>query len=382
MVQFIRAISRLHLDSNHQQVLREFCGQDVPWEQLILMAETEGVDGLLYHHLSRYPELRVSEPAKSRLAETFSAHRCRQEDILTEAECISDHLERNGMAAIALQGVSLLETYEIAGLRPMGDIDLLIKPDRYPYVAACLREIGFLIPHPAYPKNLRKGLLWLDMHTHILNLDRIRSRRFIFPEDLSDLWHRAHRLFKSSTGLLAPDPLDNFVVLCAHTLKHSYSRMIWLVDLYETLTRIVSVAEGWKKLIDRIRFWRQEKIVLYGLTVLEGILGFTVPGWVKDALDVRGLGTLEKYILKLRIKGVHRPEYFVLLSFLAIQGARQKWAFLYESMLPREEIMAQIYLDSKPRSRPHQIAHRLVRSLSAAGNGLKQAVSNAPFSRR
>jgi len=31
---------------------------------------------------------------------------------------------------------------------------------------------------------------------------------------------------KEDAGLLRPDPIDNFVLLSTHTLKHSYSRMI------------------------------------------------------------------------------------------------------------------------------------------------------------
>ena len=379
MVRFIRTISRLHLDSGHRQFIFEFCRQDVPWEQLILLAESEGVDGLFYHHLSHFDEIKIPEPAKGCLAKRYEDNKRNQAVILKEAELISDQLEQNGLSAIALQGVSLLEIYGAPGLRPMGDIDLLIKPDQYPHVVVLLREIGFGIPLPAYPKNLRKGLLWLDLHTHFINLDRIQSRQYIFPKDLSGLWNRAHPLFSSSAGLLAPDPIDNFVLLSAHTLKHSYSRMIWLVDLYESMHRIVSFPGGWEKLIERIRGWEQEKIVLYGLTVLKGILGLDLPDWVKETLKSKDLGAIEKYLLRLRIRGVNLPEYYVLLCFFAIKGIRGKIEFLYESMFPRDEIMAQIYLTSPSHSRFNQVINRMVQTLSLLGNGLRQALSNGPF---
>jgi len=380
MVRFIRTISRLHLDSDHRRFIFEFCRQNVPWEQLILLAESEGVDGLLYHHLSHFDAIKIPEPAKGCLAKRYEEHRRNQAAILKEAGLISEQLEQNGLSAIALQGVSLLKIYGAPGLRPMGDIDLLIKPDQYPHVVVLLREIGFSIPHPAYPKNLRKGLLWLDIHTHILNLDRIQSRQYIFPKDLSGLWNRAHPLFSPSAGLLTPDPIDNFILLSAHTLKHSYSRMIWLVDLYESQHRIVSFPGGWEKLIKRIRSWEQEKIVFYGLTVLKGILGLDLPGWVEQALEFRDLGAIEKYLLRLRIRGANLPEYYVLLFFFAIKGIRGKIEFFTESMFPRDEIMAQIYLTSPSRSRFHQITNRMVQTLSLLGSGLRQALLYGPFS--
>ena len=173
---------------------------------------------------------------------------------------------------MALQGLTLFQIYKKPGLRPMGDMDLLIKADAFPRVVSLLQDIGFHIPNPVYPKNLFKNGLWLDIHTHILNLDRIRSRQYIFPWDLSDLWHRALPLFKRSKGLLRPDPLDNFIVLAAHTLKHSYSRMIWIVDLNESLRVSISNPQKWDQLVERTKFWKQEKTILYGFTILEGIL--------------------------------------------------------------------------------------------------------------
>jgi hypothetical protein len=381
MVRFVRTISRLHLEPDHRRFIVDFCKKEVPWEPLILLAESEGVDGLLYHHLSRFDEIKIPESAKNGLAKRYKKHQRNQAAILKEAERISQKLEQNGLWAIALQGVSLLPLYTTAGLRPMGDIDLLIRPDQYSHVLALLGEVGFHISHSAYPNNLIKGTLWLDIHTHILNLDRIGSRRHIFPKDLSGLWDRAQPLFSSSAGLLKPDPIDNFVLLSAHVLKHSYSRMIWLVDLNESLRGIVSLPGGQKALIRRIRVWKQEKIVLYGLTVLKGILGLKIPDRVGDALNVKPLGPVEKHLLRLRIRGLNRSEYYVLLSFLAIRGILGKMQFLYESMFPKDEIMAQIYLTTPLRSRFYQFTIRIIQTLVLIGNGLRQAFMYGPFKR-
>ena len=84
MVRFIRTISRLHLDSGHQQFIFEFCRQDVPWEQLILLAESEGVDGLLYHHLNHFDGIKIPEPAMCCLAKRYEEHRRNQAAIITQ----------------------------------------------------------------------------------------------------------------------------------------------------------------------------------------------------------------------------------------------------------------------------------------------------------
>lgn len=347
----------------------------------MLLAESEGVDGLLCHHLSRLKEAKIPETARSRLEQRYKEQIQLQAGIKAEAEFISALLEGSGLSAIGLQGLSLSDIYNIPGVRPMGDMDILIQPQDRAQVVSLLQKIGFHIPDPVYPDNLLKHVLWLDIHTHFLNIDRIRSRQFIFPKGLTGLWKRALPLFKSSAGLLTPDPLDNFVLLCAHTFKHNYSRMIWLVDLHESLDRIRSLPDGWEKLIERVRYWGQEKIVVYGLIVSEGILGTTIPKWVKEELNFNDLGSIEKYLLRLRIKGGNRLEYYVPLCFFAIKNIRGKLEFIVESMFPKRDIMAQIYLNSPSHSRFNHITHRLVQTLSLVGNGLRQALLHGPFSR-
>ena len=194
-------------------------------------------------------------------------------------------------------------------------------------------------------------------------------------------WDRAIPLFQSAKGLLRPDPIDNFVLLAAHTLKHSYSRMIWLTDLNESLIKYIVTPHKWEQLIERTKFWRQEKIILYGLLILEGILGQKIPLTVKRQLGYQKLSVVEKYVLRLRIKGVRIDGYHIALWVFAIKGFRKKIEFLKETMFPREDVMAQIYMNSKTNNRFVQLMDRFVQSLFLVGNGIKQALCHGPLGR-
>ncbi|RJQ60339.1 MAG: hypothetical protein C4530_07930 [Desulfobacteraceae bacterium] len=382
MIRAVRAVSRLHPDSNRKRFLFGFFDREVPWEQLILLAESEGVDGLLYHHLCGLGVPSVPEAIMERLKKNHERNIRQEEELRKEAEFISAILDYNGLSAVALQGLSLNRIYVVPGLRSMGDLDLLIKTNEHASVVSLLKKIGFRIPNSVYPNNLFKNFIWLDLHTHVLNLDRIRSRRYLFPEDLSPLWGCALPLFGSSRGILKPDPLDNLVLLSAHTLKHGYSRMIWLVDLYESILSIGSQPAGWKKLVERVRLWRQEKVVIYGLSILEGVLGLNIPEWVKRELNFCDMRGIERYLIKLRIEGVVLPEYSVLFSFFAIPCFKERLLFLIESIFPKEDVMLQIYSNSPVGSRSARILRRLTQSVNMAGNGLKQALAHGLFGNR
>jgi hypothetical protein len=319
--------------------------------------------------------------AFKRLKEKHLAYKHIQNQIEKEAEFLSYLFEANGLPALALQGLSLFEIYDIPGVRPMGDLDLLVKSSQRDQVIPILKAIGYSVPNPVYPNNLIKNGMWLDIHTHILNLDRIESRKHIFPNNLSSLWNRAVAMFPSTKGLLKPDPIDNIILLAAHTLKHGYSRMIWLTDLYESITKYVAVPDKWDQLIERTQYWEQEKPVLYGLIVLEGTLGQRVPLSVKRGLGYDKLGVFEKRTLKLNIKGVPLPGYGIVLWFFAIKGIRKKIEFTIETMFPRNDIMSQIGLDSNVESRILSRRNRFLKTLSMVGNGVKQALLHGPLGR-
>ena len=374
MVRFIRVMSRIDLDPDQKRYCRKFLHQDVPWEQLILLAQSEGVDGLLYHHLCRLDGVGIPEAYRDGLKNRHSEYRRNQASMIDAARCISEHLQQNRLSAITIQGLSLIQIYGTSGIRPMGDMDILVKPDDRDRVVNLLQDIGYRIPNPVYPNNLIKNRLWLDIHTHILNLDRIRSRRYVFPMDLSALWSRAFTLFESSTGILKPDPIDNFVLLSAHALKHGYSRMIWLVDLCELLKSLLSQKNDWNTIIERIRCWRQEKIVSYGLAVLEGISAIQVPRWVKIELGVNQMGYIEKRLLVSTMERVNRPEHYIALWFFAMKGIRKKLKFLKEIFFPEDDVMAQILNDTKNDNRFSATLNRIIRSLQMVGNGIKDMV--------
>jgi len=77
---------------------------------------------------------------------------------------------------ILMQGISLLQqVYRDIGLRPMNDMDLWVLPEQYNDLVDCFVSQGFE-QNSIYPHTFSKGEVVVDIHTHILWGDRIRSR--------------------------------------------------------------------------------------------------------------------------------------------------------------------------------------------------------------
>jgi len=376
LIKFLRCVSKTCLTEKEVEFIRGFSQGEVPWVSLRTLAEMEGVSGLLYHHLKTLDLLDGLPQSLARpIQKTYLRTKQHTLAIAAEAKALSARLDEAGIPVVALQGLSLLSVYADPGLRELGDADLMVKPGHKQTLKMSLWEAGYRMASFAYSDLFYKDGIWFDIHTHILNLDRIQNRRYLFPEDLTPMWKRAIPFSDQSNGLLLLDPYDNFIALAAHALKHSYSRLIWLSDLHESLLKLATKPNSWELMVDRARFWQQERVVLYALILMERTFDLKVPLWVKSELGIHRLNILEKHLLRLKLRGFSSGELCIALWLCNIKGVGRKLKFMRETVFPRGEIMAQIFPRSSRATKGSVYARRIAQSISLAGKNLRQALT-------
>lgn len=375
MVEFIQCVSRKHLRQAEVDHVFRFVKKEVPWDNLVGLAGIEGVDGFVYYHMNRLGLLNsLPKSVLPKLEDSYARTRKRTRAILNEAEVLSTRLEQAGIPVIALQGLSLINTlYQDPGLRQLGDMDLMVKPGDKNRLKELLCQAGFWSPYPNYPDLLFKSEVLIDIHTHVLNLDRIESRRYLFPENLAPMWEKAIPLFNQANGLLTLDPSDNFIALAAHALKHSYSRLIWLADLHECLVEWSKTGNWWQEMVERARFFRQERAVLYPLILVGRIFDLQIPFWIKRELGE--LGMLEKHLIRLKLRGFSSNELCIALWLFNIKGIGKKLKFIKENLFPKDEIMAQIFDKSSQTTKASAYAKRIGQGISLVDENLRLALA-------
>jgi len=376
LIKFIQCVSRKYLSQDDVDHVLRFAKKDVPWDHLVILAGMQGVDGFVYYHMNYLGLLNIlPESVLGKLEGSYAQTRKRTLAILNEAEVLSSSLEQARVPVIALQGLSLInKIYQDPGLRQLGDIDLMVKPDYKIKLKELLFQAGYCSPYPTYPDLLSKADILIDIHTHVLNLERIKSRRYLFCEDLTPMWENATSLFNQPNGLLTLDPYDNIIALAAHALKHSYSRLIWLVDLHEYLIRWADNTNGWEEMVERAQFWHQEKVILYALILIEKIFDLKIPYRVKRELGIHQLNPLEKHLLRLSLRGFASDELCIALWLCNIKGLGKKLKFIKETIFPKDEIMAQIFDKSSQTTKASIYAKRMGKALTMMGKGLQQAL--------
>ena len=124
-------------------------------------------------------------------------------------------LRSAGVEPILLKGLAAARLYAEQGLRPAGDIDLCVRPERYEAAREVIWKPG------------RKGTALIDLHhdpAAILERDGwdgVYDRSSLIPLDGSEVRVLGHE--------------DNLRYLCLHLLRHSAYRPLWLCDVAAAL---------------------------------------------------------------------------------------------------------------------------------------------------
>jgi len=234
------------------------------WERLAGAAEREGVAGLVHRALHHDP-CAVLVPSAVRLrmqdvARTQAAAHAWEEAALGE---VLDAFHARDLAPVVLRGHGLIASlYGSDGsLRPQLDHDLLVpKPDVHEARRA-LRSMGFDTDGPLGDV-FHRGTTTVDLHSDPYDRARVRSRGKVIRADAAAVVERAVPLTLAGRTVLQPCPADRVLLLCAHLVKHSFDRLIRMVDVAECCRRLRLDADA---LADQARAEGTADALYYGL---------------------------------------------------------------------------------------------------------------------
>jgi putative nucleotidyltransferase-like protein len=310
-------------DAEVYQLRQTLATVPLDWARLTARACAHGVAPLLFHTLQRRGLVDHLPPmARALLASTFYRNAARQTLLARVVQQVVAALQSRGMRVIVLKGAALAETvYPERAVRPMSDIDLLVRPEAVAQVEEGLKALGYTCPDD--PR--RPHIWWRAHHYHLTwhppaaaplavplevhwQLER-PSRPFAI--DLEGLWARAvpATLAGLATWVLAPE--DLLLHLCLHLCKHAGSpytgarrdlRLRAFCDLAFVLHHHGATLD-WEALGERARAWGLASYVAapLQLTCAWWDVGRPAPGvdlWQPAGVDPRLVGWLRDECLE------------------------------------------------------------------------------------
>jgi len=243
---FVLLCLRSRWDPSALKAARDLASSSqLQWEQVDELARTHALAPLLYHVLR--DEGILPAELRDSLARVYLANAARNSALLHEALSIVTSLGERGVETILLKGAALAEAvYESIALRPMGDLDLLVRRDAALQAVQVLCEEGFaLIGAEARPDALlavenevvlhRATAVGVPVELHWSLFD---SPFYQDRLPMEWFWETAVPMPLDRGQALMLGPEAQLLHLCGHLLLHHQGEgLLWLHDIAEVIAR-------------------------------------------------------------------------------------------------------------------------------------------------
>ncbi|MBX6763116.1 MAG: nucleotidyltransferase family protein [Rubrobacteraceae bacterium] len=192
-------------------------------------------------------------------------------------------LRSEGISAIPYKGPVLAQlAYGGLGMRPFGDLDLLVDREEVPLARDLLLSSGYRIESEVEGIPQRT---WLDRETELVFARsdgrcvvelhwELTDRCFPLPLDLGAMRGRLQRVTLAGGVVPTLSTEDTLLALCAHGAKHLWQRLLWVCDVAGLVRRS---APDWDMLLEAAGEARGRRMLGLGLLLAHTLLGAELP---------------------------------------------------------------------------------------------------------
>lgn len=380
---FILLGSRLQLDGEEFNSFNNSIPLVKDWDSLAEKAISLSLSGLLYKNLLKTSNkhlvpLSALDVLKKSYIKTFVHNEKRYNDFKELAEA----LNANGIDFIPLKGILLAKlVYEDIGLRPMVDIDLMVRTKDIEKTKDVLLENGWKLKKAVFksksvdllikrithhPYTFIKGYTVIELHKGIHPLDTT------YKVNIDDYWNRAQAIDFINTKAFNLCPSDFIQHLCLHAFINIKSQKLnikSLIDISEALKKYPNDID-WELLEVTSKQYNCLKEIQYILTLTFTFFNapannnFIYPEHEREDVNY------EKLFLNYFRKNSYSKFYSILFrakfknhQMKQMNGVKGKINYILDELFPSDEFIAYRY-KLKSKNKIHYFYHRIYRIIS------------------
>jgi len=305
--------------------------------------------------------------------------------LLAELENLLIAFNRRGIPVMLLKGAALGSVYGRPDLRPMSDVDVLVRPGHLDAALRLLDEQGcgrgrdlvggdffptFHYETEVFTRSARPARV--DLHVRPFRPMRV-SRTM--PDNA--LWERAGNAVIGRGEAAVPCPEFMLLHLAVHAAFHGFSRILWLYDI-KRFTEMHGASMDWDLLTERAASWRLTLPLLRALEETRRQLD--VPGLcgVIEGLSSRPVTWADRLTLAQAPRDAAHPMEHVLVNLLGTPGVRFRLRYLRALLRSSRRHLAGLYPYRHPGWTGCAQAWRAARAgsrlFAALGGGAARAI--------
>ena len=255
------------------------------WQQLLEHSRQYGVAPLLYSILEPlFPQINIPPQITEQLRNIYLKSAGRNTMLYNQLEKLLTVFNKNNVPVILLKGAYLAEeAYGNIALRPMQDIDLLIRKEDVSRAYEILTDLGYspvkpiheefdISQHHHIPQFVGSGKIPVEIHWNI------SSPLGPFKIDPEDLWRKAVKKNVCAQNISVLCTEDLLLHIIVHLSYHDIfeASLLSFYDIKVILEKFGADIE-WKNLIQSADHWGIAKCFYLSLILAQKILGVSVP---------------------------------------------------------------------------------------------------------
>ncbi|RMF93795.1 MAG: hypothetical protein D6734_09290 [Candidatus Schekmanbacteria bacterium] len=375
-------------------------GMPIDWEALVDLAAYHGVASIIYKNIKDIKPRFVDNSFLSEIESYYYGIAGKNTNYFAEMDKILLTLNDSGVDTILLKGAALGETvYNNIALRPIEDIDLLVKRFDFPAAKAAFKRWGYDVHEKIFPSRIHKEIemerhkpfekyeselhffdkknrFFFDIHWNLLIVCESGIAEAI-QLNMDKIWQRIKEISTGEAYAYTMSDEDNLIYLCLHLRERHFekarSRLIWWYDVYMLLKQSLNTLDC-AYFLNTVSEYGAEKSVFSIIKTVKTLFGIELPKEIDDAIG----DDIETFELnKLIPEPTDQIKYqrvFVERDYLAeiknIKGITKKIRILIGDIFPDSRYMVSYYRIENKALLP---LYYLIRFKNVLIKGLKAA---------
>lgn len=331
--------------------VKDLIGLPLNWEEVLKSAFWYGISPLLYHNLKNISG--TPQEVIDRLRQAYLGNMARNMYLYAELRRILEAFREKGVGVIVLKGAVLAgSVYGDIALRPMGDIDLMVRKEDLPYAEGIMSALNYRTNMDSESQEwYRRSHFHLSPYIHPDKSVVVEIHHHIighpFHLDIGKWWERAREAKIANCGMLTPSPEDMLLHLCLHLFNHGYNKSLLrgICDISETLQYYKEEIE-WTRIQNEIKKYEINKLIYSVLYLVKKLRENNDNSlrWLKPTnvpIDLKLVALLEKRIFT--DEGISAAIPGPLVQWIAADKFRDKVKILLARIFPTREVMSDWY---------------------------------------
>ncbi len=295
--QFISDILGLSLQSNSSLIEGAFSPVGfINWDKFIPLVTHHGLGGLLFFWIRKLKlEKTIPLDVYRDLGDLSESYTSIWEDHGEILKGILMRFHESEVEVILLKGAQIAHTdYPHFSLRPIEDLDLLVRKSNRSQMVRLMLEMGFNPYETNQTCNkffikriLKRHKKWvyqpifIEVHSNLQTPVRLNRS---FRIDMDEFWNFTQERSFAGLPFLQLSPTYNLIYLCAHLGHHYFSRLIWIYDIALHIHRHREEIE-WEKLEELCGRMRIRNILYHSLALCQDFFQIPIPEKVLNGLS-------------------------------------------------------------------------------------------------